>query len=94
MSKDYPNTLKRSEIYEKVVQCLTEKLILWEVAQLTEDTNLEKLGFHTIDKDDLLFSLEESLNIHLRGLKFRECETIKQIVDLIVKQIDEINEVG
>lgn len=83
--------MDRSEVSQKVVDCVRDALGLDEDVELSEDTTLKDLGADSFDQLEIMVALEEEFDISLEGSveddDISSIGTVGQAVDLVMAKL-------
>ena len=75
-----PQPAKRGIVREASVEDL-------DVAKIDAHTTIESLGFDSLSILDLLYDIEQELDIHVEATDVMKLETIGEVADLLAKRL-------
>ena len=75
--------MDNKELFEQIVDVVTEQLDVDRDTVTTESRIAEDLGADSLDKVELMMQLEEVLDIELKDEDLEKVETIQELMDLI-----------
>ncbi|MCD6102960.1 MAG: acyl carrier protein [Thermotogaceae bacterium] len=79
--------MERKEIFEKVVNVLSDKLGV-EGSSIAESSSLtDDLGADSLDLVDLVMELEEQFGVKIDDSELEKLSTVKDVVDYIEKSL-------
>ena len=79
--------MERKEIFEKVVNVLSDKLGV-ERSSIAESSSLtDDLGADSLDLVDLVMELEEQFGVKIDDSELEKLSTVKDVVDYIEKSL-------
>lgn len=76
------------ELFEKIKKLIAQKLDVEEEKIKPESSFRQDLGADSLDTYELVYAIEEELDISIPDEKANEFETIKDALDYIKSQMD------
>lgn len=75
--------MTREEVKQKVIEVISEQVAYDQDDPITEDMTLEDLTMDSLDKVEVLMSLEEEYDVNITDEDADKCVTVKDVVDLM-----------
>jgi len=75
--------MTREEVKQKVIEVISEQVAYDQDDPITEDMTLEDLTMDSLDKVEVLMSLEEEYDVNITDEDAEKCVTVKDVVDLM-----------
>lgn len=75
--------MTREEVKQKVIEVISEQVAYDQDDPITEDMTLEDLTMDSLDKVEVLMSLEEKYDVNITDEDAEKCVTVKDVVDLM-----------
>lgn len=75
--------MTREEVKQKVIEVISEQVAYDQDDPITEDMTLDDLTMDSLDKVEVLMSLEEEYDVNITDEDAEKCVTVKDVVDLM-----------